>query len=75
MIELDNSLKRIAGIVYKYGWEDRNGIEPVGGVCYLPGPTLLYDDTLIKAGVPGYYSREEVDRAVEIMYGEKPARP
>lgn len=71
-VEICRDLKRLAGIVHKYGWLPNiiDDAQPVGGMVALSGPCLVYDLRPIKLGLPGYYSREEIDKAVLTMYGE-----
>lgn len=73
-VEICRDLKRLAGIVYHYGYTDQYGREAVSGTVALSGPVLVYLNFYRDREVPGFYSIEQILKAVETMYGE-PAKP
>jgi len=68
-VKLPNDLKRIAGMVNKEGWYTSDDKEAVGGTVTLSGPVLLFDSKPVEYGAPGFYSREDIEKAIYIMYG------
>lgn len=71
-VEICRDLKRLAGIVYHYGYTLEDGTEAVAGTVGLSGPVLVYLEIYRDREIPGFYSIEEILKAVETMYGSKP---
>lgn len=70
-VEIHRDLKRLAGVVYHYGYKDRHGREAVAGTVALSGPVLIYLEFYRDREIPGFYSIEEILEAAETMYGSK----
>lgn len=67
-VEICRDLKRLAGIANKFGTTSPDGRKAVGGMISLSGPVLLYIDYYGEYKPLGFYSIEEIEEAVKIMY-------